>query len=449
MLMAAMIFLGYQLFFGNRQPSGAEKQKTEPELMQELRLLNQNLADVSIVRAKQAYERKLSELRKANQLTEAEVDAKKREATVLVADTQYKAGLKAIDRKNGQGVRRLNQAYLSVESLRKRYERKPEAWAEQYGDLPITYTAGPTGSQIPDPLFEHHAWTSESLYNAVVSELQVQYRTDKVLGILPGYALIDVLVRFTGSQPAFSYWFAALLLAIIVRIIVWPLAQKQLMFGRQMAQLGPLATEIRERYKDKPQELQVKTMELYREYGINPVAGCLPALVQMPLFLLIYQCMLHYRFEFQKGTFLWINPTTSAASNGIIAKDLGHIDLPLIVLYAASMVVTTLLTPVNDPAQKRQQRMIGLMLALIFPAIMFFGVFPIPAAFVLYWTFTNVLATIQSLRAYRLPLPPLVKVNASGGGVFPTQPANGQASTVLNGQKKTGKPATHKPKKRH
>ena len=57
---------------------------------------------------------------------------------------------------------------------------------------------------------------------------------------------------------------------------------------------------------------QAKTMELYKEYGINPFAGCLPALIQIPLFITVYQFMLHYQFEFQKGYFLWINPSTSA-----------------------------------------------------------------------------------------------------------------------------------------
>ena len=85
-------------------------------------------------------------------------------------------------------------------------------------------------------------------------------------------------------------------------------------------------------------------------------------------------------------------------------------------------------------------------MSVMFTVMMFTGVFPVPAAFVLYWIGTNVLATIQSLRAYRLPLPPLVKVNAPGGGVFPT---GGAANGLLNGSSgKTGAPQMHKPKKK-
>ena len=90
----------------------------------------------------------------------------------------------------------------------------------------------------------------------------------------------------------------------------------------------------------------------------------------------------------------------------------------------------------------------GVGVAVIFTIFMFTGAFPVPAAFVLYWIFTNVLATLQSMRAYRLPLPPLVKVNAANGGVFPVaQPT----VTNRNGKttpSKTGVPQRFKPKKK-
>jgi YidC/Oxa1 family membrane protein insertase len=263
--------------------------------------------------------------------------------------------------------------------------------------------------------------------------------TTPVWGFFPGYQVVDALVRATGSQPAFSYAFAALLMAICVRGVIWKLAQKQLMWSRQMSQLTPLTNELKEKYTG--QELQVKIMELYKEYGMNPMQGCLPMFIQMPLFLLIYQAMLHYRFEFQKGTFLWVGSSLVNHFPGIVAKNLGERDYPLIVIYGISMIITTLLTPVSDPSNAKQQRMMGLSMSVMFAIMMFF--WPIPSAFVLYWIFTNILATSQSLRAYRLPLPPLVKVNAPGGGVYPT---NGKPLTAER-YKSTGTPKVHKPKR--
>src|SRR5204862_4714319 len=120
-----------------------------------------------------------------------------------------------------------------------------------------------------------------------------------VYGIFPVYKIIDSLFSLTGSVPSFIYAFAAFLLALVVRAIIFPLAQKQLMWGRKMQQLAPLVKEIREEYTDKKTkqvtnqaELQQRTMALYAEYGINPLAGCLPAVVQLPLFLTVYQFML-------------------------------------------------------------------------------------------------------------------------------------------------------------
>ncbi|HEY0868110.1 MAG TPA: YidC/Oxa1 family membrane protein insertase, partial [Fimbriimonas sp.] len=252
---------------------------------------------------------------------------------------------------------------------------------------------------------------------------------------------------------------------------------------RQMSQLAPLTNEIKDKFKDNPQEQQARIMGLYKEYGINPMAGCGPMLLQMPLFFTIYQCMLLYQFEFQKGTFLWLNRSMSEQTNGFIAPNLGQVDYILIVLYGISMVISTLLTPVSDPTQIKQQRLIGVGMSVFFTILMFTGSFPVPAAFVLYWTFTNILATAQALRTYRLPAPPLVKVNAPGGGVYPTagtskwmqkleelqrqaeaqnsarQGGSGGSSTraktngplsgtIIETHTKTGTPAKHKPKKR-
>jgi YidC/Oxa1 family membrane protein insertase len=225
-------------------------------------------------------------------------------------------------------------------------------------------------------------------------------------------------------------------------------------------------------------------MELYREYGINPLAGCFPALLQMPLFLTVYQFMLHYQFAFQKGTFLWINPSVAANTNGLTAPNLGEMDYPLIVLYGVTMLISVLMAPVSDPTQAKQQRLMSVGMSLLFAVFMFF--WPLPSAFVLYWVFTNILSSLQSYRAYRLPLAPLQKVNAAGGGVYPKNPVAGKwmkmmedfqaqaaqqqqadnngksgggngkptngkpgsGQVIANGEVKTGTPAKHKPKKR-
>lgn len=209
-----------------------------------------------------------------------------------------------------------------------------------------------------------------------------------------------------------------------------------------MQQLQPLVKELREKYEG--QELHLKMMELYKEYGINPASGCLPMLVQLPLFFFVYQCMLQYQFDFSNGTFLWINPAMGTATHGFTARSLGAMDVPMLIIYGVSMIVTTFLAPISDPTQLKQQRIIGVVMAVMFTIGMYF--YPLPSAFVLYWIFTNILSTIQSIRAYRMPVPPLQKVNAPHGAVYPNGSSTNGASDGLF--KSTGAPKVQKPKKK-
>ncbi len=455
LLLVTTVFLGVQIFCNRPQ---APDTRTTTQNLESIRKQNAQIMDISVAQKDlPAYRNKLQADLEAKKIDEAQKQKLTFEATILAADTQLKAG---IIRKETQRIR---NAYMLLEPLHRKEATNPN-WTQPVVNIP------PTERQ-PER-FAWSSWTGPQLYDKVVAELSERNKTDLVWGFMPGgYAFIDTLVKITGAVPSFSYWFAALLLALLVRAIIYPLAQKQLMWGRQMSQLAPMMKEIKEKYPSQSEQ-QAKIMELYQEYGINPMAGCGPALVQMPLFLFVYQCMLHYQFEFQKGTFAWINPGTSQASGGFVAQNLGQLDLILIVVYAISMCVTTLLQPVNDPTQVKTQRMIGMSFAILVPFFMVFA-WPVPSAFVLYWTFTNVLATIQSLRAYRMPMAPIVKVNTKAGGTYPKggggffaklqeqarlaqeeqERRNGTSKSnnvstdgSLNG--KTGTPAKHKPKKR-
>lgn len=425
MLIVATIFLGYNLFFGNKGP---EDLRTSAEIFTDMRQQNQEIKDYSIAANLQKLKSRLdSEV--GNKRTSAqEAEKLKFEAAVLVIDTQYKA---AVQRKD---IQRISMAQSALTSLRHEFDKKP-IWNEA--------VAVASHKDFPDTSLT--AGTLREKVNAAASSLG---KNTQVWGFFPGYEMIDAIVHLTGAIPAVSYALACLLLAVAVRLIVWPLTQKQYMWSRQMAQLTPLVNEIKEEYKGKPalqQEMNLKVMGLYKEYGMNPMAGCMPALLQMPLFLIVYQSMLHYKYDFQNGTFLWVNSSFGQASNGLIASNLGERDYIMIILYGISMVITTLIAPVSDPANAKQQKLMGIGISLLFTLFMFTGAFPVPAAFVLYWIFTNIVAQLQALRAYRLPLPPLVKVNAPNGGVFPGPMSNG----AMNGKStKTGVPQRHRPKKK-
>ena len=430
----------------NNRPKEAEK--APDQLFAQLKKDNVETLDQSAARDFNDYAKGIDQQVKDKKLAEHDGQLKKYEGAVLVANTQLRSGILRNE------TSRVRLAYQTLWSYQKK-NRDTAEWRD------TNFTAAPDSRfpEIPQTVSGQH------LFDKVSDILSARNRKEIIWGFIPGgYNAIDSLIALTGRNPGFSYWFGALMLAFVVRIIVFPFTQKTIMHSRQMSQLSPLMTKIKEEFKDDPQTMNAKVMELYREYGLNPAAGCAPAFVQMPLFLSVYQCMLLYQFEFQKGTFLWINKATSSATNGFTAPNLGTQDAILIFVYGITMIISQMLTPISDPSQKKQMRLMGVGISVLFTFFMFTGAFPVVSGFVLYWTFTNIFATAQSLRAYRLPLEPLQKVNTKDGGVYPQDPsqlfpwmkANGKnnpASPKTNGKspintsKKTGKPQQHKPKK--
>lgn len=468
-LFMMLIFTGVQLWMQTQHAP-----TTPPgDLYTALKTQNRDFLDVTAGHTLAQYNKVIDEQVKQKKLTEPQAQEKKIEAIVLVADTQLKAGLK------GGKTDRIRDAYNTL-AQSNRHLRDQKIWNTPFSVTDVS----------KDRRFGWSEWTGQSLYDRVVRTLSERDKNELVWGFIPGYQLMDFLVHLTGANPTFSYALAGFFLALLVRGAVFKLATKQIMSGRQMSQLMPLVKDIKDKYANDTVAQNTKTMELYKEYGVNPFAGCGPALVQMPLFYTIYQCMLHYQFEFQKGTFLWINPDVSRQTGGFVAPNLGQQDTILVIIYGITMLVTTLLTPVSDPTQAKQQRLMGVGVTVMFTAFMFTGAVPVVSGFVLYWIFTNLLATTQSLVLYRKKLPPLEKVNTKPGGVYPqpqktgfmgkfmaemqraqeeamknqavpkdsgadtkskttpaSSPSNGQIFTGT-GETKTGSPAKHKPKKR-
>jgi YidC/Oxa1 family membrane protein insertase len=436
--------LAFMMYTMNNKPKDV---RTPDELYSEIQTFNKETKDYSIASAAGTYENLLNQAVKDKKLSQAEANKKVQDVSIQVANTQMRAGLLRNE------TQRIRLAYQTLWKYQKRLIDTPE-----WRDSEVTSAADSRFPQVPQTT------SGQALFLKTREIISERNKQELIWGFIPnGYGFIDMLVGITGRIPSISYWFGALLLAVVVRLIVFPFSQKTIMHARKMSQLSPMMNDIKEQFKDDPQQMNMKVMELYKEYGLSPVAGCAPAFVQMPLFLTVYQCMLLYEFEFQKGTFLWINESLSKATHGFIAPNLGTQDAILIVVYGISMIISQMLTPVSDPAQKKQMRLMGIGISVLFTFFMFTGAFPVVGGFVLYWTFTNILATAQSLRAYRLPLPPLQKVNTKDGGTYPTDPsqlfpwmkANGKSnpassngkSTPIKTSTKTGKPQQHKPKK--
>jgi YidC/Oxa1 family membrane protein insertase len=112
-----------------------------------------------------------------------------------------------------------------------------------------------------------------------------QLGTDLLLGVLNFFYSIS-----------HSYGVAIILLTILIRVLLYPLSHKQLVSMKKMQQIQPRIITLQEKYKDDKQKLNQEIMKLYREYGVNPAAGCLPLLVQLPILILLFRVIMNYDF---------------------------------------------------------------------------------------------------------------------------------------------------------
>ena len=185
-----------------------------------------------------------------------------------------------------------------------------------------------------------------------------------------------------------NYGVAIILLTVIVRMVFWPVTQKGTESMKRMKDVQPELTKLREKYKSDPRKMQEQQMLLYRKHGINPVAGCLPMVIQMPVFIALYT-VLRSAVELRFQSFLWI--TDLCEPEGLLAGVLpfpaGGLNI-LPILMTLTMVIQQRLTPTaGDP---QQQKMMAFM-----PVMMLFLFYNMAAALVLYWTVSQLLSILQ------------------------------------------------------
>jgi len=182
-----------------------------------------------------------------------------------------------------------------------------------------------------------------------------------------------------------SYWAAICLLTICIRSAMWPLQNRATQTAKKMAALSPRLKEIQDRHKEDPVRLQQETAKLWKQYGINPLGGCLPMFVQIPIFFGFYN-MLNKAVELRNAGFLWwVQDLSQPDTIGHIAGFPINI-LPLVM--AGTMLVQMRLTPkAGDPAQQK----LMMFMPLIFIALCY----NYAAALALYWSVQNLFSIVQ------------------------------------------------------
>ncbi|YCM43022.1 membrane protein insertase YidC [Verrucomicrobiaceae bacterium 227] len=202
---------------------------------------------------------------------------------------------------------------------------------------------------------------------------------------------------FGGEGNSWSFGWAIVALTLIIRTIMWPLHAKSTRTMKRMSKLQPKIKALKEKYPDDPNKMNQEMMKLYREFGVNPMGGCVPMLFQIPVFFGFYN-MLQYAVELRNQPFLgWVKDLSQPDTITEIAG------LPLNILpilMAVTMVIQMAITP--KTGDKMQQRIFMLM-----PLIFFFFCYNFASALALYWTTQNIFSIAQTWIMQKMPEPEL------------------------------------------
>ena len=205
------------------------------------------------------------------------------------------------------------------------------------------------------------------------------------------WLVYSIMILLYGLIP--NYGVVVVLFAILIKLVTYPLMAKQLRSSKKMQEISPIMNQIKIKYKNNPTLQQQKMAALFQEHKINPLAGCLPLLIQMPILMSVFM-VFRNTIEFRgESFFLWINDL-SAADTLFVVGGVPFNVLPF--LMSLSMYYTMKLSSATqpaggDPAQEATQQMMKYM----FPGMMFFLFYAFPSGLNLYYLCFNIMQIIQ------------------------------------------------------
>jgi len=190
-----------------------------------------------------------------------------------------------------------------------------------------------------------------------------------------------------------NYGVAIIILTILIKLILWPLGSKSYKSMSEMKKIQPLMKEIREKYKNDKKKMNEEVMSLYRTYKINPLGGCLPMVVQLPVFFALYR-MLYQAIELRHAPFfLWIDDLS--APDRLFRFDFAipfmqapyGIPVLTIIMGATMLLQQKMSPPMGDPTQAKMMMFMPVIFTVIF--------INFSSGLVLYWLVNNLLSIAQ------------------------------------------------------
>ena len=244
-----------------------------------------------------------------------------------------------------------------------------------------------------------------------------------------------------------NYGIAILLLTIFVKILLFPITRKSYESTSKMQAINPQVTEIREKFKDNSNRMNQEMVALYKREKVSPLGGCLPILLQMPIFLAMYRVMSSH-FALRGAPFFWwisdlSEPETIFNFAPVTLPILGWSDLRLLpILFVATQVLSS--KTMQQPGAQSNKNM--KMMTTLMPVFFFFILYNVPSGLLLYWITTNVLTSVQQkiISYYRTTHPG----DDKGDGKAGPKGSGGRPSggNKPSGGKSGGRPSGGKPK---
>lgn len=220
------------------------------------------------------------------------------------------------------------------------------------------------------------------------------------------YGAFDIISHFLLqvlgwlNRLVHNWGVAIIILSIIIYLVLYPLTLKQMRSMKHMQALQPHIEELRKTYKDNPQKLNKEIMELYRKHRVNPFSGCLPLILQIPVFFALYQALI--RSVALKGArFLWIKDLSEPDRLFTLPFNLpiigNEINILPILMTIGMFIQQKISGQTTTAASAEQQRLMMIIFPLLFGVIFYH----MPAALVLYWFINSSLMLIYQFRISR------------------------------------------------
>lgn len=231
------------------------------------------------------------------------------------------------------------------------------------------------------------------LYDLDRMKTFILFRWLDFIAVPAAHLLTNVLMYL--HAVTFNYGIAIIMLTLMVRSMMHPLSRKQYRSMRVMSLLAPRMQALKTKYKNDKQKFNTELMKMYQEYGVNPLGGCLPMIIQMPIFFGLWRGI-RYTLELRHSSFLWIQD---------LARPDHLFDLPfalpmlgselniLPLFFIGSMFWQMRLQPRSEDPQQRQQQV---MMMYMMPAMMLFIFYTMPAGLTLYFVASNIYGIVEA-----------------------------------------------------